>query len=86
MPRQRGVEAGVDDLEAVLLRRVGPVLRRHLGHVQRGVAVQIVAVGLVAFAHGINRDLEHAAGEDLFRIKELRRFSHALLPDKLQEL
>src|SRR2546427_338036 len=31
-------------------QRVGRVLRRDLGHAQRGVAVQVVAVGLVAFA------------------------------------
>ncbi len=40
-------------------------------------------IGLVAFAHGINRDVEHAAGKDLFRIESLRSFSHFVLSNKL---
>ncbi len=40
-------------------------------------------VGLVAFAHGVNGNFQHAAGEDFFRIECLRNFSHLVSSDKL---
>ena len=53
-------------------QRDRPVIESRQDHRAAAMMDDLANIRLVAFAHGINRDVEHSAGEDLFRIEELR--------------
>src|SRR5207247_8186142 len=49
-----------------------PVIESRQDHRAATMMHDLASVGLIAFTDGVNRDVEHPAREDLFRIEERR--------------
>src|SRR6266852_5321911 len=62
-------------------QRDRPVIESRQDHRAAAMMHDLARVGLVGFAHGIDRDINHTAGEDFLRIEELRSLiSHLFCP------